>query len=265
MTLKNVLKRLKQYGLKGCIRKFFDKIKKPAQNDSVKDFHIIKSRFVNKKGLEIGGPSGAFTKNGYVPIYNIMESLDGVNFSDSTVWTGNIKTEHGFIIDGKNVGNIFIADAVDLSEITNNTYDFVLSSNNIEHIANPMKAIHQWILKLKPHSVLVIIAPRKESNFDHKREIVKFEHLLEDYNKNIDEHDLTHLEEILELHDLPMDPPAGNYEQFRERSLKNYENRCLHHHVFDLDVLERMCGYFNLKTLLKESKNSDYIIICEKP
>ena len=42
---------------------------------------------------------------------------------------------------------------------------------------------------------------------------------------------------IYKEHDLSMDTPAGTFEQFRERLMKNYENRCLHHHVFDLEVL----------------------------
>jgi hypothetical protein len=30
-----------------------------------------------------------------------------------------------------------------------------------------------------------------------------------------------------------MDLPAGTPEEFRERSLNNFTNRCLHHHVFN--------------------------------
>jgi len=194
-----------------------------------------------------------------------MAALDGVNFSSSTVWTGNIEEIKGFIVNGKSVGKIYIADATELTQIKDNVYDFVLSSNNIEHIANPMKAMEQWILKLKLNGILVIVAPRKEVNFDHKREIVEFSHLLEDYNNNINEYDLTHLEEILELHDLSMDPPAGTLEQFKERSLKNYENRCLHHHVFDLNVLEQMCNFFKLTPILMKQKERDYIIMAKKP
>jgi hypothetical protein len=56
--------------------------------------------------------------------------------------------------------------------------------------------------------------------------------MLEDYECDTQEDDLTHLPEILQLHDLSMDPPAGTAEEFRQRSLNNFENRCLHHHVF---------------------------------
>ncbi|MDR2587792.1 MAG: hypothetical protein LBC67_00035, partial [Spirochaetales bacterium] len=96
------------------------------------------------------------------------------------------------------------------------------------------------------------------------RETVEFEHILDDFNKNIDETDLTHLDEILRLHDLEMDPAAGNYEQFKSRSLDNYKNRCLHQHVFNLDVLGKMLEYFNLRILHREIIGSNLIIIGKK-
>ena len=39
-------------------------------------------------------------------------------------------------------------------------------------------------------------------NFDHKRPITQWEHILEDYEHDIDEYDLMYLQEILDLHDV---------------------------------------------------------------
>jgi hypothetical protein len=127
-----------------------------------------------------------------------------------------------------------------------------------------MKAIQQWLLKLRGNGILMIVAPRKESNFDHRRGIVKFEHILNDFNSNIAETDLTHIEEILELHDLKLDPLAGTYEQFKIRSLNNFQNRCLHHHVFDLYILRKILEYFKLEIVHEENISSDYIIMGKK-
>jgi SAM-dependent methyltransferase len=174
------------------------------------------------------------------------------------------ENEGGYIINAKRFGNLYIVDAVNLAIIEDDIYDFVLSCNNIEHIANPMKAIQQWLLKLKKDGIILVVASRKEANFDHKREIVKFEHILDDFNNEIAETDLTHLDEILSLHDLKMDTPAGTYEQFRIRSLDNFNNRCLHHHVFDLEILRKIFEYFKLKIIYEEKIYSDYIIIGKK-
>jgi SAM-dependent methyltransferase len=261
--------KIRRYGILKSIEKITKKLEKKIIRKKIIHKHIenykrIKKYIISKKGLEIGGPSGIFCANGYIPVYKIMGSLDGVNFSNNTIWTGKMENKEGFIIGDKRVGRLFITDTTDLSIVKNNMYNFVLSSNNIEHIANPMKALQQWLLKLKKNGILIIIAPRKESNFDHKREIVKFEHIMDDFHKNIEETDLTHLEEILQLHDLKMDPPAGTYEQFKTRSFDNYKNRCLHHHVFSLDVLEKMLKYFDLKIIQRDNIESDYIIIGQK-
>jgi hypothetical protein len=57
--------------------------------------------------------------------------------------------------------------------------------------------------------------------------------MLLDYERDTPESDLSHLDEILDRHDLSRDTCAGGHEAFRERSLRNFENRCLHHHVFE--------------------------------
>jgi len=259
-----LLAKYKQFGFLYIVKRILRKV----MNTRIKQFDTIRKYFVGKVGLEIGGPSKAFENNGYIPIYTIIKRIDDVNFSDATIWTGNIDLEKGFIANkhrrGAVSGKIYIADATDLSCLPNEAYDFILSSNNIEHLANPMQAICEWMKKLRTNGALVIVAPRKEVNFDHKRNIVKFDHLLDDYIQKTTEHDLTHLSEILALHDLSMDPWAGTFAQFEQRCLDNYKNRCLHHHVFDLDVIGSMCRYFNLKVILEEQKDNDYIIVAEK-
>lgn len=228
--IKTLLCIINNSGLTGLVKV----LKRKFNSRPITGFDELKKYFIDKSGLEIGGPSSIFRKNGLIPIYPlIIKKLDGINFANSTIWTGRINKDDGFMIDGKCFGEQYIFDAVDLTPIKVNSYDFVLSSNNIEHIANPLKAIEQWLSVLKQGGLLVIIAPRKESNFDHKREIVKFKHLISDYDGNVNENDLSHMEEIIRLHDLKMDPPAGTLENFKERCLRNSENRCLHHHVFN--------------------------------
>jgi SAM-dependent methyltransferase len=255
---------IKQFGIINIILNRVKKVCKLGKYKPMKDIKEIEKYFFNKNGLEIGGPSKIFSKNGFMPIYDKILTLNGVNFSPSTIWTGTIDQEKGLIIDGKRVGKQYILDTVNLSLIGKDIYDFVLSSNNIEHIANPIKAVEQWLSVLKRGGILVIVAPRKEATFDHKREIVTYDHLMNDYQNEIKEDDLTHLEEILSLHDLKLDPLAGTIEQFTKRSLNNYENRCLHHHVFDLDVLSRIYEYFNLSIIKSVERDQDYIIIGQK-
>jgi hypothetical protein len=93
---------------------------------------------------------------------------------------------------------------------------------------------------LKPGGYAVILLPNKAHTFDHRRPDTTFAHLQQDFQNDVQDDDRTHLDEILALHDLEMDKPAGTPEQFRERSLRNDENRCLHHHVFSPSLLKEV-------------------------
>ena len=161
-------------------------------------------------------------------------------------------------------GHQFICEGSEVQGIPKNNYDFLLSCNNLEHMANPLKAVKNWVEILNDNGIMVLVLPRKELNFDHKRTVTTFEHLLDDYKCNVGEDDLTHVEEILKEHDLKLDPPAGALEDFKKRSLDNYSNRCLHHHVYDLQLLEQICKHFKLRVLTKTSLTADHVIIAQK-
>jgi SAM-dependent methyltransferase len=221
---------------------------------------------LDKYGLEIGGPSAMFSKRGLLPIYPFLKSLDNCNFATKTVWEGEVTAGYTFHYDkNKSCGIQYVLDATNLKEIPSAQYDFLLSSHVIEHIANPLKAIAEWCRVIKDDGNLIIILPDKDGTFDHNRKVTSFEHLIDDFKKNIDESDLTHLAEILKYHDLKRDPDAGEFEGFKLRSIKNYENRCLHHHVFDTGLAVQLFAFMKLQILAVEQVLPfDIIVIAKK-
>ena len=66
---------------------------------------------------------------------------------------------------------------------------------------------------------------------------------MRDWEAGTSEDDLTHLPEILQLHDLARDPEAKDFVTFKARSERNIENRCLHHHVFDAPLVQQILEY----------------------
>jgi SAM-dependent methyltransferase len=184
-----------------------------------------------KIGLEIGGPSGVFRKGNALPIYEVIGALDNCDFSKSTVWA---KHTESFIFNPKKApGNTIFCDGSALVDIGDSSYDIILSAHNLEHFANPVKALTEWHRVLKPGGTLVLVLPNYRKTFDHLRSPTEVNHMFDDYKRGTGEDDLTHLPEILEKHDLKRDFAAGSKEDFRKRSLDNFSNRCLHHHVFD--------------------------------
>lgn len=198
-----------------------------------------------KHGLEIGGPSSVFTPEAQKkytpipPIYAIAASVDNCNFAGDTTWSRGERGRTFHYLSGKDPGVQYIHDVTDMSSIADGTYDFLLASHILEHVANPLRALQEFHRVLKPKGYALVLLPNKVHTFDHRRPVTTFAHLEADLAAGIDESDLTHLEEILELHDLERDQPAGSIEEFRERCLRNRELRCMHQHVFSLDLLEQ--------------------------
>ena len=143
----------------------------------------------------------------------------------------------------------YIHDATDLATIAEGSYDFLLASHILEHVANPLRALQDFRRVLKPKGHLLIAVPNRLRTFDHRRPVTEFAHLEADLAANTGEDDMTHLEEILALHDLEMDKPAGSPEEFHARCLRNGEVRCMHHHVFDLALLDRALRYAGFRPL----------------
>jgi SAM-dependent methyltransferase len=230
----------------------------------IREFKLIRSLFANKAGLEVGGPSALFDSKAYIPLYPIVQSLDGCNFSGETIWEGKINSTIPYRYFNSGVGTQYISEATNLQMLRDECYDFIISCHCLEHVANPLKALSEWLRVLKRGGVILLILPDKKHTFDHRRPLTLFDHLLQDFQSDIGEDDLTHLEEILSLHDLNLDKPAGTLEFFKTRSLKNFYNRTLHHHIFDISLLKKIYAYFNLEIILAQTHNGNHIILGRK-
>ena len=216
----------------------------------------------NKTGFEIGAPS--HTTWGHLGVYESSGTMDATNFATTTLWESGFKEGAPFIWKNLVKGKHFIRDAVDLQGIRNAQYDFVCASDVLEHIANPFKALLEWIRILRAAGLLLIIVPFKNVTFDHKRDIVRLEHLMEDYRKHTKEDDKTHLAEILRLHDLGRDYAAGTFEAFKARSEKNLEHRGLHQHVYDQELLYHIFTCLNLEIKTQYTWDYHNLIIGQK-
>lgn len=203
-----------------------DLLRRPAPH-----FDLYLSYVSGKAGLEIGGPSQTFRSPDLLPLYRRVGSLDNCDFSSTTIW-GDHEREFIFL-KGKPAGRAIFCEGSKLNTVAAASYDFVLSSHNLEHFANPVKALHEWRRVLRPGGAVVLILPYYRGTFDHRRSPTPVANMIEDFERNVGEDDLSHLPEILAKHDLALDPVAGTLEAFQQRSADNLNNRCLHHHVFD--------------------------------
>jgi SAM-dependent methyltransferase len=257
--LKKIINTTRNYGVRWAFTRAYRSLF-PSQyekNELITGFDKLKDLFAGKTGIEIGGPSAIFTQ--HIPLYNIAARIDGCNFSNSTVWEGKISEGLNFKY-GNKVGYQFLAEATKIAAVENGKYDFVISSNCLEHVANPMQAVQEWLRLIKSKGSIVVIVPNKNYCFDHRRPYTTFQHITTDFKNQTSETDLTHLPEVLKLHDLSLDPGAGTRQQFDERSHKNFEYRCLHHHVFSKNLLIDIFKHFNVEVRFTHTAQNHVII-----
>ncbi|CAN5470540.1 hypothetical protein BH10BAC2_BH10BAC2_23940 [soil metagenome] len=219
----------------------------------------------SEKGLEIGGPSSLFGLRGYFPVYVFAMQVDGVNFSNETVWEGKLDEGKNYSYFPDKTGHQYIAEASDLSKVNGASYDFVLSCHSLEHVANPIKALIDWHRVLKSKGTLVLVLPDKEFTFDIKRPYTKLAHLISDYQQGVDEHDATHFEEVIQLHDLSTDTGVASKQELEARTYNNFENRCVHHHVFSLQLVKELLVYCGFNIVYQQKGNPFHLItVAEK-
>ncbi len=90
------------------------------------------------------------------------------------------------------------------------------------------------------------------------------EHLILDYDGNVGENDSTHFSEILNLHDYRRDSESGTADEFKTRLQSNFQNRCAHHHVFDLPLAVNLVEYCGFKVETAERYPFCHIVIVAK-
>jgi predicted SAM-dependent methyltransferase len=229
------------------------------QSGHLKSFRLYLPYVKDKWGLEIGGPSDVFRKGNPTPVYEVAGRVDNCDFSKANVWAQH--SENFVFNPEKASGSSLFCEGSALTRVPDSTYDFVLSSHNLEHFANPIKALKEWQRVLIRGGALILALPYYQDTFDHLRQPTSVDHMFADFEQNIGEDDLTHLPEILEKHDLTRDLAAGSKQNFHRRSLENFSNRCLHHHVFDERNSRELLSRVGFKVLSVETVAPPHICI----
>ena len=183
--------------------------------------------------LEVGGPSAVFGPGGLLPVYTVVDRIDGCQWAAETVWHGSQEAgDYEPAGEGGARGRLFITEGGTLDGVPDAAYDAVVSSHVIEHFANPLQALANWRRVARPRGYLLIVAPHVAGTFDHRRPVTTLEHMVGDLEVGTGEDDLSHLEEVLRLHDLARDPAAGDRATFEAARRDNLNTRLLHHHTF---------------------------------
>lgn len=218
--------------------------------------------FRSKVGVEVGGPSGIFSAGSALPVYGLSERVDNCNFSGDTAWVQGQRAGATFAFDPtKPPGQQYFCEAGALTPLSDQTYDFVLSSHCIEHLANPIGGLLEWLRVLKVGGALLLVVPHKDGTFDHQRPVTALSHLLDDFNCKMPESDLTHLSEVLRLHNLSRDSGSPDFAAFKARCEDNLRQRCIHHHVFNTHLAVEAVDWVGMQILNVQLLRPFHIVV----
>ena len=245
LPLRNVLKQMAGRRGRLLVRRF--------RNGRWPIANAYRDHLKGMRALEIGGPSDMLGYGGPFNIYSCLNSIDNCNYAAQTIWNSDaINYRRTFICEGTKLA---VADAY---------YDCVTGSHCLEHIANPIKALVEWRRVLRKDGLLLLILPHRDFTFDWRRPVTELEHMREDFRRDIQETDLSHLAEILALHDLSRDLPAGTPQQFKERCARNAELRAMHHHVFVPETAAQLVNEAGFSIVRQDVQGPNIIILGSK-
>lgn len=186
-------------------------------------------------------------------MYSCLKGIDNCNYASRTLWQSEAVTfRRNLICEGTEM------------PIEDRSYDCVIASHCLEHMANPVKALLEWGRVLRQGGVLLLILPHRDFTFDWRRPVTTIEHMRQDFECGTPETDLSHLDEVLALHDLSRDPPAGTPEQFKARCLRNAEFRAIHHHVFLPETAAQLAQEAGFSVVRQDVQESNIITLGKK-
>jgi SAM-dependent methyltransferase len=158
-------------------------------------------------------------------------------------------------------GTHFVREATDLAGVADGSYEVILSSHTLEHVANPLRALAEWARVTGPAGHVLLVVPHLEHTVDRRRPVTTLEHLEADLECGIGEDDATHVEEFVELADLDVDPERLTREELRTRTRAFASNRAIHHHVFDTELVVRLLDRAGYEILAVDTALPFHVVV----
>jgi SAM-dependent methyltransferase len=146
----------------------------------------------------------------------------------------------------------FLADARALP-LPDGTLDYLCSSHVLEHLPDPVAALHEWHRVLRRGGLLYLVVPDKRFTFDETRPVTPIEHLLRDFQEGTTDADtLAHIDEFVDQTNwsmlCPNSSPADRPQQqeaaraFYRRELAQGRSIDIHYHTFTPESLIALLG-----------------------
>jgi SAM-dependent methyltransferase len=217
-------------------RRLKKKIKRKILGKKTNDLAYI---LCKGKGLEIGAMDNPYQ-------FSIDCDLEYADIHDSDTLRKIIDTIPDIPFYQKKIINpkyLLSAPKYELDEIEDNSFDFVFSSNTLEHTPNPINSLYDQIRITKENGIIYCVIPNKKYTYDKLRKSTDVNYLIEKYEKKIFSHSI---DEALDVITNTTGHPL--YEKYKlnkteyAKKMISAKEGIHHYYVFDefntLDILK---------------------------
>lgn len=170
----------------------------------------------------------------------------------------------------------FLADGFTLACVAGASQDFVIANHVLEHAADALGTVENWLRVLRPGGVLFIAVPIGARCFDRGRAITPVEHFLEDRRltsagnvEAMHSRNREHVEEHLAIAAPAMarqqgatwQAPAGETREREIVRLAGHDSSQIHHHVFTPASFATLLGLLGERARVERVARSSIEVI----
>jgi len=202
--------------------------------------------FSGKKGIRIGGELSS------------EEFQECLKYSAKIIDVNIVRERFG-----QPTNSDYLTDATNLYFTKDCEFDFVCSSHVLEHLANPIKALYEWKRVIKEGGIIYCGVPDKRFTFDHRRQRTPLSHLVDDYRRDVDQIDTTHIQDLINNWDGRLDSCWDNRQQLLEHIHANPLSG-IHHHVWIKEDVVELFKYVHLEIVYIALKGNTIHIVGKK-
>lgn len=214
---------------------------------------MISKAYIKGHGIEIGAFHNPF------PLHNgaTVKYLDKLTRPELIAQFPEIKNHQDI------PPTDIIGDGSTLETIASQSYDFLLSSHQLEHTESPLNCLENQLRVVKSGGILFYAIPNKDHTFDQPRKVTSFYHLSDDYqadkeSKEWKERLVEHVDEYL----FSVDKITDNQKRAELARLRVSQGLDVHYHCWDSDgifeIFARAQDFINQRYTVELFKKADH-------